>query len=305
MALVLGLAAALAYGASDFVGGLLARRFSAVQVATVGQVVASVGVLLAVPLTSPAGASTASLAWGAAAGAGSALGSLALYRGLARGQMAVVAPLSGLVAAALPATAGFVLGERPSPVAVAGILLALPAVWLVSTPSTGRTEAADTGRHSRTQAARTGRRSPPEAADAVRRGTAGTADGLLAGLGFGLLFFGLDRAGTAGGLWPVAAAQVSSVALLSITALAVGAPLWPRRGLLTGAVAAGALAGGATVLYFFAAGTSLVAVAAVVTSLYPAATVVLARLVLGERFSRSQAVGLGLATVAVVLIVAG
>jgi len=281
VAVLLGLTAALAYGASDFIGGLLSRRFSFLQVAVVGQLVAAAGMLTALPFTSPATAPVATLAWGTASGAGAAFGSLALYRGLGRGQMAVVAPLSGVAAAALPALAGLLLGERPSPLALTGVVLALPAVWLVS--AAGEANAEPTN----------------------RRSSGAVADGLLSGVGFAVLFLGLDRAGGASGLWPVAAAQVSSAVLLCGTALSAGRPLRPERGLVAGAASVGVLGGTATVLFFFATGMSLVAVAAVLTSLYPAATVLLARLLLAERLSRTQLLGLGLAAAAVVLIVTG
>src|SRR5262249_28789521 len=130
-AILLALGSALAYGAADFLGGVLSRKGHYARVSLLAQLAAGAGALLA-SLVVGGRPSTASLAWGALAGLGSGLGTLALYRGLARGRMNVVAPLSGVVAAALPALFGLLLGERPGPVAMAGLGLAFPAVWLTA-----------------------------------------------------------------------------------------------------------------------------------------------------------------------------
>lgn len=280
VSVLLGLAAAVAYGASDFLGGILSRRASFLQVAAVAQLVAAAATLVALPFTTLSPPSGAALGWGGTGGVGGALGVLALYRGLGAGRMAVVAPISGVIAAAVPALAGFALGERPSRLAVAGIALALPAVWLVSTVDK--------------------RTNPGEGATA-----AGVIDGLLAGLGFALLFLGLARGGQGIGLWPVTIAATAAAVVLCVVAVAAGAahPPSPRVGV--GAAGAGLLGATATVLFFLATHRGLLALAAVLTSLYPAVTVLLARLTLGERFGRLQTIGLGMAAAAVVLIVAG
>ena len=281
MGVIFGLAAALAYGASDFIAGLLSRRMSSLQVAAVGQLTATVCTAAALPLTSPPAPHAAALAWGAASGLGAAIGTLALYRGLALGKMAVAAPLSGVGAAALPVIAGFALGERPSQLALAGIVLSLPAVWLVS-KADSNTGAADRWSFS-----------------------AGVGDGLLAGVGFALLFLGLDRAGNTTGLWPVAAAQLASAVLLCGGALIRRTSLLSKARSMAAAASVGVFGGVATVLFFAATHAGLLSLAAVLTSLYPAFTVLLARFTLGERFGRVQSIGLGLAGVAVVLIVTG
>jgi len=280
MSVILGLAAAVAYGASDFIAGLLSRRASFLQVAVVAQLFATTATVTALPFTTQAGPSATALGWGTAGGAGGALGALALYRGLGAGRMAVVAPISGVLAAALPALAGFLLGERPSGLALSGIGLALPAVWLVSTVD------------KRTN-------------DGQGASAAGVIDGLLAGLGFGLLFLGLGRGGEGTGLWPVAAAAMTSLVVLVVAAVIGGAAQRPSARVAAGSAAVGGLGAAATVLFFLATHRGLLALVSVITSLYPAVTVLLARLTLGERFGRLQTVGLGMAAVAVVLIVAG
>ncbi len=281
MAVLLALAAAVAYGASDFLAGLLSRRVSFLQVGALAQVTATVTLLAALPFTAPPAPTGPALAWGAASGAGAALGTLALYRGLAAGQMAVAAPLSGVGAAALPAVAGFLLGERPTHLAVAGIALALPAVWLVSSAGGG---------------------TPPAGR---QRMAAGVVEGLLAGVGFAVLFVGLDQAGDRAGLWPVATAQVTSAVLQSAVARSRRVPLRAGLRLTGGAAAAGLLGTSAIVLFFLATHAGLLTLASVLTSLYPAVTVLLARITLGERLRPLQAIGLALAGAAIVLIVTG
>jgi drug/metabolite transporter (DMT)-like permease len=136
----------------------------------------------------------------------------------------------------------------------------------------------------------------------------GVADGLLAGLGFALLFVALARAGDGSGLWPPMAGSVTALAVLLVMA---GRRLrWPRRGdlpasFLAGATAAGVAGTAATVLYFLSTHAGLLAIVAVITSLYPGFTVLLAALVLGERIGVVQGTGLALGAVAVILVVGG
>jgi drug/metabolite transporter (DMT)-like permease len=281
-AILLALASALAYGAADFLAGVLSRRSHYARVSLLAQLVAGSGSLLA-SLVVGGRPSGPSLAWGALSGLGGGLGTLALYRGLARGRMNVVAPLSGVLAAALPALFGLALGERPGPWAMAGLALALPAVWL-----TARTE-------------------EPAGATSARTGPSGAVDGVLAGLGFAVLFIGLQRAGRGEGLWPTASSQLVGVLpMLALHARALRRPAqaedtWLRLGpLLTGVLVAVA-----AICFFLGTQRGLLTVVAVLTSLYPAVTVALARWLLAERIGRWQGVGLALAGVSVALISGG
>jgi drug/metabolite transporter (DMT)-like permease len=287
IAVVLGLGAALAYGLSDFIAGRLSRRMHYALVALVGNVVAFGSTILALVLSTPAVPTSDALLWGAASGLGGGFGTLMLYRGLGRGRMGVVAPLSALGAAVLPLVVGVVLGDRPSPPAWVGVLLALPAIWLVSTSARPGADG-DGG--------------------TLRMSTAEVVDGLLAGVGFALLFVGLGLAGEGSGLWPVVAGQASSVAMLA--AVLAGS----LRGVdiqrttsrdYAGAASVGVLGGAASILYFLSTHEGLLSIVAVLTSLYPAVTVLLAAVVLHEAISRRQGVGLALAGLAVVLIVLG
>jgi drug/metabolite transporter (DMT)-like permease len=269
----LSLLSALAFGTCDFVAGLAARRVSFWWVTLLSLVASSAAAWVVVGVQQDAPDSTA-VVWGMAAGVGAATGATALYRGYGRGQMAVAGPLSSVGAAALPAVVGAFLGERLPMLGIVGVLLALPGIWLMSSaPSGGAT------------------------------GRAGTREGLLSGAGFALEFVGLDRAGSGSGIWPVAISQ--SVALVLVALLVVALrPVW--RGDLVAnaqAVIAGMLSLLATGLYFLATHAGLLTVAAVLASLYPGITVVLAAVFLRERPDARQLAGLVLGAVAVSLIV--
>jgi drug/metabolite transporter (DMT)-like permease len=201
--------------------------------------------------------------------------------------MGVVAPLSALTAAVIPVMIGVALGDRPTVVAWSGVLLALAAIWLVSTSVRPAVDG--------------GPVPPPLLAAGVR-------DGLLAGVAFALLFVSLKLAGDGSGLWPVVASQSSSLAVLTVVLFGtVSRPehigLAPRD--LVGAASVGAFGGSAVVLYFLSSQAGLLSIVAVLTSLYPAATVLLAIALLREAISRRQSVGLLLAGASVVLIVIG
>jgi drug/metabolite transporter (DMT)-like permease len=274
--LLLALGAALAYGVSDFVAGVAARRVSAWAVAAASQAVAA-AVIVAAALLHPGAPGAADLAWGALAGLGNGAGNVLLYRGLGAGRMAVVAPLSAVATAGLPVLVGIAAGERPGTLPVAGVLLALPAIWLVSLAGPGLRAA-------------------------TRRDL---ADGLAAGVGFGVQFAALGQVAARGGLAPLAVSQLVSVISILAGAAVAGAPWVPRAGGRAGAAAAGLLAGIATVWFQLAAQRGFLSVASVLTALYPAVTVVLAAIVLGEAIGRAQGAGLALAATAVLLIAAG
>src|SRR5215469_4194818 len=269
MGIVLGLAAALLYGSSDFGGGVASRRFGSLPVTVIGSAVATVLAWATLGVVGGPGPTVRAVAWGLGSGLAGGIGTLVLYRGLARGQMSVVGPVSAVGAAVVPVAAGVALGERPGLVAIAGVLVSLPAIVLV-------------------------------AASGPIRG--GLLDGLVAGLAFGILFVGLAQAGRNAGLWPVASEQTG--ALLVTLAVAVKSRQ-PLRIPLRAAglpVFAGASGMAATLAYFYATHFSMLAIAAVLVSLYPGVTVLLARVLLHERFSPVQRAGLGLCTLAIIAI---
>ncbi|MDQ3783824.1 MAG: DMT family transporter [Actinomycetota bacterium] len=286
MGIVLGLAAAIVYGAADFVGGLVSRRTNVLAVVLFSQLWGAVPLLAAVPFFGAA-VSGEDLVWGAAAGLAGAAGVVFLYRGLSIGRMTMVAPTTAVEAATIPVVFGLTGGERPSTVALAGVALALPAVALVSSSPRGAPEegAGNGGGAGRM---------PP-----------GLAEALIAGLAFGLFFISLERTGSGSGLWPLVAARATALVSVGAIALLTRRTLRPSPGTAAGIATAGGLDALANILYLLASRHGLLSLVAVLTSLYPASTVLLARVVLRERLWRVQAGGLFLAAVGVALIALG
>jgi len=275
MGVVLALAAAIGYGLSDFIGGLVSRRTSAWPVAFLAGVGGLLGAL-ALALARPGDPTASDLAWGGLAGLGSGLGGAFLYRGLAAGRMGVVAPVSAVGAAVLPVVVGVGTGERPAALVWLGIVAALPGIWLVSQ------EPSETG----------------GLADGLR-------DGLLAGLGFGLLFSAMGQVPESAGFWPLVASQVTGTLAIVATAVLLKAAWRPTALSQLWGLAAGMLASAAVLAFLLSTQGGLLSVAAVITSLYPAFTVLLATVVLNERVHRAQGVGLGLCALAVTLVATG
>lgn len=275
MAVLLSLAAALAYGLSDFVGGLASRRTSAWPVAFVGAVAAFAGAVV-LALVTDGSPGSADLWWGALAGVGSGAGGAFLYRGLAAGRMGVVAPVSAVGAALLPVCVGVATGERPDLLVWLGVVAAVPGIWLVS-------------------------REPDGAGNLA----AGVVDGVLAGLGFGLLFAATGQVPESAGFAPLAVTQGVAVVAVALTAAVLRARWIPYAASQAWGVVAGVLATGAVVAFLLATQTGLLTIASVVTSLYPAVTIGLAAAVLRERIHAPQAVGLLLCGLAVGLVAAG
>ena len=275
MVVVLSLVAAIAYGLSDFVGGLVSRRTSAWAVAFTGNAAAFVGATM-LALVVDGAPTRADLLWGALAGVGTGAGGAFLYRGLAAGRMGVVAPISAVGAALLPVCVGVATGERPALLVWLGIMAAVPGIWLVS-------------------------REPGGSGDLA----AGILDGVLAGLGFGLLFAAMGQVPEEAGFAPLALSQAVAMVCVALTAAALGGRWLPHERSQAWGVVAGLLATAAVVAFLLATQTGLLTVASVVTSLYPAITIALAAVVVRERIHASQGIGLLLCGVAVGLVAAG
>lgn len=268
-----GLLSALVWGAGDFFGGLATKRARPFSVVLAAEVAGALLLALAALILLQALPPPADLGWSAGAGLAGAVGLLALYTALAGGHMGVVAPISAVVAATVPIIVGAVIEGLPMPTQMAGFCVALAAVWLLA--SSGDHSAS--GRDLRLA--------------------------FLAGLGFGFYFVFIDRTGTVGVLWNLAFARtVAALALLPIMLL-MRCPLLPPRDVLPINVLNGSLDAGGNLFFLLAAQTGRLDVAAVLSSLYPGATVLLAWLVLGERLNRPQAAGVVAALAAIVLIV--
>jgi drug/metabolite transporter (DMT)-like permease len=286
----LGLGSGLCWGAADFFGGIQSRRLPALTVAFWSQLAGALAlaVALAVEGAPPA---TTGFAWGLAAGVGSGCALVLFYRGLAEGTMSVVAPISAC-GAIVPVAAALLTGDQPGALAGLGVLAAITGVVLVS--RTSGTSGTPGG--------------TPESPGGARRPGRLLAMALGSALGFGLFYVFVD-AGTAGSpgaaLWVIAGARASSLVMLSTIALVGGgsALCWPGRRI--GPVALVGIGDtGANLLFAYAATAGNLAVVGVLGSLYPVATVVLARWLLGERLSGGQNAGVVLALTGVGLLAA-
>jgi drug/metabolite transporter (DMT)-like permease len=282
--LLLALAAAAAYGAADFCGGLASRRTSAHAVVVWSQALGLIVLLVAFPFV-PGVPRASDVALGALCGIGGALAVALLYRALAIGVMGVISPLTAVLAAAIPVLWAVAHGERPQALALIGILLALVAVVLVSGGAPPSDEDAPLARKPQRH------RFPP-----------GVPSAIAAGIAFGFFFIILAQTHRDAGLYPLLGTRVVSLALLTLAAFAMRRPLRVVRPGLRTIMLAGALDMGANVLYVLASHSGALSIVAVLTSLYPAGTVALAATVLRERLASVQWIGVASAFAGVVCI---
>ena len=332
----LGLSSGLCWGAADFFGGIQSRRLPALTVAFWSQAAGAVALAAALLVLAVEGQRpvAAGVAWGVVAGVGSGLALVLFYRGLAEGTMSVVAPVSAC-GAIVPVAAALFTGNQPGFLAGVGVLAALTGVVLVSRPRArargGNPASQGTGDviqrlGSSGRSEGLARPDHPERPGPPGRGRSGRvlAMALGAALGFGLFYVFVD-AGTAGSaaagaaaagdpgtsgsqsspLWVIAGARASSLLVLSMIALVGRRPAlrWPGRRIgSVGLVGFGDT--GANLLFAYAATSGNLAVVGVLGSLYPIATVVLARWLLGERLSGGQNAGVVLALTGVGLLAA-
>jgi len=272
-AVVFGLASALSWGAGDFSGGLATKRAPVFGVLAIGH---GVGLLLLIALAllwGEAVPSATDLGWGLAAGIAGVVGLASLYRALAIGRMGMVAPVSAVLTAVLPALFGVLTEGIPGALKLVGFGLALLGIWLVAGAG----------------------------APAGRRDGLGLA--LVSGCGFGVFFILLHRAGANAIFWPLAAARIGSFGLVLPIALAKRQLARPDGRLLVPVVLSGALDVAGNGFFVLAGQAGRLDVAAILASLYPASTVLLAALLLGERVMRVQLIGL-VATIAAIALIA-
>jgi drug/metabolite transporter (DMT)-like permease len=276
-ALLLALAGSLTYGAADFLGGFAAREAHVLRVVVVAAPVSLVVELLLWPA---AGAhfDVPAVAWGAASGVASAAAFALLYRTLAIGPMSVLSPVTAVVSAALPVAVGLLSGERLTGLALGGMALALVAVLIVS----GGTNTSG-----------------------LRPTRAALVWAFGAGAAIALQLICLDQAPSDSGVAPLLVGRAVSSAVVLGAALMLRGRLGDRRPSLPASAAAGALDSLANFAFLLAVRDGDLAVVAVITALYPAGTVLLARALLAERIGRTQLAGLGLAAIAVGLLAVG
>ena len=270
-----GLAAAASWGAGDCCGGLASRRTSVYGVVIVSQLVGLVLLAILAPILAEPLPTRTDVVWAAIAGIGGAVGLTALYHGLATGPMGVVAPIAAVVSVILPLSFSLFIEGLPTLPQLLGFGLALCAVWFITRSGGG----------SRIQ---------------VRD----LALPVVAGLGFGVFFILIDHVSTTGVLWPLAAARGASVLALLVAVLLTRQQARPAASQMPLVLMTGLFDTGGNAFYALAARAGRLDIAAVLSSLYPAVTVILAWLILKERLSRLQGVGLVLALIAVSLIAA-
>jgi len=279
VAIVFGLGVALVYGAADFLGGRTSRTNQTTAVIAVSQLTSLVLLIFLLFVDRSPVPGGGALALGAASGVAGLAGVVLLYRGLALGAMGVIAPITAVGAAVVPVGYGLATGERPSALSLVGIALALVAVGLIA--SAAPHEA-----------------SPQEHRVDRREVGLATASGVAFGVGLVLL----AESGEGSGFWPLLAARSASVPLAVAAVLLAGARVEIAPGSRLAVLATGFLDVTAIALYLLATRRGLISLVAALGSLYPATTVLLARIVLNERLVQVQVVGLALALAGVVMI---
>lgn len=275
MAITLALLTAALFGTGDFLGGLAGKRMSVLRVLaishTIGLVLITVGAMVIADEFL-----LGDLAWGALAGIAGFIGLALLYRGLARGPMGVVAPLTAITSAAVPAGWGLLVDDESlAGTAWVGVVLALLAIGLASA-------------------------SPVEQSSVS---LAAILEALLAGVGFGLMFVGLDQTVEASAPWPIVGGRLMTVSAMAVFFIVKReSPLPPVRSDIRLPAVAGFVDTFSNALFLYATLEGDLAIVAVLSSMYPIATVILARVVLGEGLTRLQQSGFVAAMVATTLI---
>lgn len=284
LVVILGFSSAMAWGVADFLGGLKTRRLALAAVAVASQLTGLLVALALVAITADAPPPAAAFVYAALAGVANTVGLLAFYRGLAVGRMSVVAPIVGM-SAVVPVTAGLARGDRPGALQAAGMVVGVLGIVLASRQIDGDPR--------------------PTAGSS----TISTILALVAAAGVGGNLLGLDAAIDASGggnvMWALATTRATCLALLLAGAVAARHAVRPPARELPSLALLGALDLAANVLYALAVQRAMLSLAAVLASMHPVFTVVLARLVLSERVRRVQQLGVGLALVGVSLIAGG
>ena len=264
---------AIVWGGGDFLGGMATRRIHQFQVVVLAALSGAAiflpfAILLGEPVPSPL-----SLAWSAAAGVSGAVGVAAFYQALSTGPSAMVAPTAAVVGAAVPVLVAGVLEGLPSPSRGVGIALGLAGIWLVSRP----------------------------AASANRGGRTESVLAVIAGVGFGGFFVFIAQVEEGLIFGPLVIAKLAALVFGAFCLLGWRQPL-PRPAGTPLAILAGVLDAGGNLFFLLAQQFTTLAIAAVLSSMYPIATILLSRTVLHERVIRQQALGVGLCLAAVILV---
>jgi drug/metabolite transporter (DMT)-like permease len=269
---VLGISAAAVWGSGDFCGGVAAKRVNVFGVGAVSHALGFAIFLLAAVLWGERYEGPRVAYYGLVAGVTGGLALLIFYRALAIGRMSVIAPLSAVLSAVIPALAALLTLGLPKPLQVLGFAMAFGAIALISSTAGGG------------------------------HGRRGLGLAILSGIGFGIFLVALQRGGSASPLWTMTFARAASMTLIGALAFTTQKNWAPSRRDLGWIFGAGALDAGGNLLFVFATHFGRLDVAAVLASLYPASTVILARVILHERISKLQLTGVATALAAVALI---
>jgi drug/metabolite transporter (DMT)-like permease len=269
-----GLTSAATWGIADFSGGLATRRTPVLTVVLLSQTTGLIVLTLLALASAESMPTVQDVLWGAAAGVIGQIGLFALYQAMAIGQMGIAAPLTGVLAASIPVVFGAVAQGLPDMRHLAGFALALSGVWLVSRPQ--------------------GQGGRP----------AGLGLALLAGLGFGCFLILIAQVREHSVFWPLVAARVASISVMIGIALIRRSFAWPTKKAAPLILLAGSMDVGGNAFYVLAEQAGRIDIAGVLSSLYPATTVILALLVLREKLTRFQAIGVLIVLVAIPLIAA-
>lgn len=273
VAILSGLAAAISWGAGDFSGGLASKRTSAFTVVVLSQFVSLLFLLLAALLIAEEDISTADMILGALAGMCGAIGLVALYSGLARGPMGVVAPMTAIVSTTVPVLFSLLSEGFPGIRQLLGFFSALVAMWLITrTSQDGSFRIRDLNLP------------------------------IIAGIGFGLFFIFIDRVSEHAILWPLVSARTASILLVFTLAILMRQLPVPASRQLPAIALVGIFDTGGNAFFALATRMGRLDAAAIMSSLYPAVTVILAWIILKERLSRSQWLGVLLVLIAIILI---
>jgi drug/metabolite transporter (DMT)-like permease len=270
--ILFGLLSALTWGAGDFNGGLAAKRSNPYGVVVVAHAISLGLLLILIAIIREPIPPLRDWLWGAAAGLTGGIGLLLLYRALAEGRMSVAAPVSALLAAAIPVCVGIFQDGSPGALVLLGFLLALAAVWLVS------------------------------GGEGLSFRLADLRQPVIAGIAFGAFFICLERASQNSLWWPLVAIRIVSISSLLGYAILTRQPWLPKRESLVPILLSSVLDTVGNATYALSARMGRLDVAAVLGSLYPGATVLLAWVFLKERISRVQTIGILLALAAIVML---
>jgi drug/metabolite transporter (DMT)-like permease len=269
---IFGLAASLCWGSGDFSGGLASRRALASSVVLADYAVGFVVLVTLALMWKEPFPDPSDLLWGGLGGMAGVVGLLSFYTALARGKMGIVAPVSAVLTATLPILFNAFTVGLPTLLQLGGLVLALLAIGLISRPERVK--------------------GPPQ----------GIGMALLAGCGFGCFFILISRVNPASTFWPLAAARFTSVFVLLMMARLRHKPILPGMTAAPLVVLAGILGAVGNAFFLLAAHSGRLDIATILSSLYPAATVGLSTLVLRERATRIQGIGILLVLVAVPVI---